>query len=45
MNIGRGPQVDEPELILALFEGRLGAAALDVYKHEPEVSEELFRMC
>lgn len=43
-NFGRGPQVDEPELVLALYEGRLGVAALDVYEHEPEVPEELFRM-
>lgn len=42
INIGRGAHVDEPELVSALLEGRIGGAGLDVFESKPEVPEELF---
>jgi phosphoglycerate dehydrogenase-like enzyme len=35
VNIGRGPIVDEAALVSALREGRIAAASLDVFVHEP----------
>ena len=41
VNIARGALVDEPELMKALLENRIAGAALDVFAHEPRVSEAL----
>ncbi|KAK1677203.1 hypothetical protein QYE76_038051 [Lolium multiflorum] len=44
VNIGRGSNIDEEELVLALKEGKIAGAGLDVFEHEPKVPAELFSM-
>lgn len=44
INAARGPIIDESALTEALKQHIIAGAALDVYEHEPEVSEELKQM-
>lgn len=41
VNIGRGPIIDEKEMVQLLVKGELGGAGLDVFESEPHVPMEL----
>ncbi|KAJ8900250.1 hypothetical protein K2173_024890 [Erythroxylum novogranatense] len=42
VNVGRGPIIDEKELVSCLMNGEIAGAGLDVFENEPNVPQELF---
>ncbi|MBI4474802.1 MAG: D-glycerate dehydrogenase [Acidobacteria bacterium] len=44
VNTSRGPVINEKALVRALRDGKIAAAALDVYEREPEIEAELLQL-
>ncbi|PIA49786.1 hypothetical protein AQUCO_01300488v1 [Aquilegia coerulea] len=44
INIGRGPLIDEKELVRCLVNDEIAGAGLDVFENEPEVPKELLTL-
>jgi lactate dehydrogenase-like 2-hydroxyacid dehydrogenase len=44
INIARGDVVEETALVQALSDGAILGAGLDVYEHEPQISDRLIQM-
>lgn len=44
INIGRGANIDEAELVRALKDGTIAGAGLDVFENEPKVPAEILSM-
>ena len=44
INVGRGPIIDEKDLVQCLVQRELGGAGLDVFENEPHVPNELLTM-
>ncbi|XP_062115228.1 glyoxylate/hydroxypyruvate reductase HPR3-like [Humulus lupulus] len=42
VNVGRGPVINEKDLVKCLVKGEIRGAALDVFENEPNVPKELF---
>ena len=44
INTARGAHVDEQALVVALKNGEIAGAAMDVYEHEPQITPELLTL-
>lgn len=44
INTARGAHVDEQALVVALRQGTIAGAAMDVYEHEPQITPELLKL-